>query len=36
MSPAEQAAAIFEKLGVDASSGGMASRSPIDGQEIGE
>jgi aldehyde dehydrogenase (NAD+) len=35
MSPTEQTAAILEKLGVDASSGDLVSRSPIDGQEIG-
>src|SRR5205809_4744579 len=36
MSPVEQAAAIFVKLGVDASEGDLVSRSPIDGQEIGQ
>ena len=35
MSPAEQAVAILEKLGVDAGAGGMVSRSPIDGKDIG-
>jgi aldehyde dehydrogenase (NAD+) len=35
MSPAEDAAAILDRLGVDASAGELVSLSPIDGQPIG-
>ena len=35
MTPADQTAAILAKLGVDASTGSLVSRSPIDGKEIG-
>ena len=35
MSPAEETAAILKQFGVDASAGDLASRSPIDGSEIG-
>ena len=35
MSPAEDAAQVLERLGVDASSGELVSVSPIDGQPIG-
>ncbi|HEU0284473.1 MAG TPA: aldehyde dehydrogenase family protein [Sphingomicrobium sp.] len=35
MSPAEETAAILNQFGVDASAGDLASRSPIDGSEIG-
>jgi aldehyde dehydrogenase (NAD+) len=35
MSPAEETASILKALGVDASGGDLASRSPIDGTEIG-
>ena len=35
MSPAEETAAILKRFGVDASAGDLASRSPIDGSEIG-
>jgi aldehyde dehydrogenase (NAD+) len=35
MSPAEETASILKQLGVDALGGDLASRSPIDGSEIG-
>ena len=35
MTPAEEAAAILDRLGVDASTGDLVSVSPIDGQPIG-
>ena len=35
MSPAEEAAAVLERLGVDASAGDLVSSSPIDGEPIG-
>ena len=35
MTPAEEAASILKELGVDATSGELASHSPIDGSEIG-
>jgi aldehyde dehydrogenase (NAD+) len=35
MSPAEETAAILKQFSVDASAGDLASRSPIDGSEIG-
>ncbi len=35
MSPAEETASILKELGVDATGGDLASRSPIDGSEIG-
>ena len=36
MSPAQEASSILQELGVDATSGDLASRSPIDGSEIGK
>ena len=36
MSPAEETASLLKELGVDASNGDLASRSPIDGTEIGK
>ena len=35
MSPADDAAAVLEQLGVEASDGDLVSTSPIDGQPIG-
>ena len=36
MSPAQEASSILKELGVDATSGDLTSRSPIDGSEIGK